>query len=502
MNTNRGTMRLLILAIVAAAALPAAGEAVSWNAGVSYHYDATGNIWKIGEDVHVYDVVGRLVRSKTNGVWRHYEYDAFGNRTKCTQAPGEPEQTDCQSGVSVVPGTNRLTGSGVAYDASGNVTYLAGHTYTCDAVDMIVRNDSAAGAVEYVYTADDERIAVYKAPAGSWQWTVRNLDHKPLREFTSQNGTTVGTSNWQWTKDYVWREGLLLATRQADGSTFHYHLDHLGTPRRVTDGADYIAGYHDYKPFGLEVPDGRNETPLARTKYTGHERDVDTVSSVDSIDYMHARYYSPNLGRFLSVDPVMNVRRSIREPQSWNRYSYVVNNPIRRIDPDGRVDGNSDDFARQLFPNDRAAQLEFDQNVAAGTAGLAAAFGSLFIPGPEDVAIGAFVASRVGGAAARFLGRVLGRGDAAVDIAKSSRFDDVTKGGSVANRSTDVNRVDFGKNLEAQGFTKSVSKDGKATVYQKDGTTYSIYDKAKSTGGPSVLVRKDGELIEKIRLAQ
>ncbi|HEX8411725.1 MAG TPA: RHS repeat-associated core domain-containing protein [Thermoanaerobaculia bacterium] len=387
-------MRLLILVIVASAALPAAGEAVPWNAGVSYHYDAAGNIWKIGEDIHVYDVVGRLVRSMTNGVWRHYEYDAFGNRTKCVQALGTPEETDCQAGVSVVPGTNRLGGGGVTYDPSGNLTNLAGHTYTYDAVDMIVRNDSAAGAVEYVYTADDERIAVYRAPAGSWQWTVRNLDHKPLREFTSQNGTTVATSNWQWTKDYVWREGLLLATRQADGSTFHYHLDHLGTPRRVTDGADYIAGYHDYKPFGLEVPDGRNETPLTRTKYTGHERDVDTVSPIDSLDYMHARYYSPNLGRFLSADPVLDIKEALHEPQLWNRYSYVTNNPLKFTDPDGRY---------RTFYKEKpmtAANLAMDENTPAvvkysmyAVGGLTAlgAGGVFFAPGSGGgLAAGAF----------------------------------------------------------------------------------------------------------------
>ena len=50
-------------------------------------------------------------------------------------------------------------------------------------------------------------------------------------------------------------------------------------------------------------------------------------------DYMHARYYSSNLGRFLSVDPVGG---TVGSSQSWNRYSYVVNNPIVLIDPDGR----------------------------------------------------------------------------------------------------------------------------------------------------------------------
>ncbi|MFV2082125.1 MAG: RHS repeat-associated core domain-containing protein [bacterium] len=49
-------------------------------------------------------------------------------------------------------------------------------------------------------------------------------------------------------------------------------------------------------------------------------------------DYMHARYYNLNLGRFLSVDPVGG---SVGSSQSWNRYSYVLNSPIRFTDPFG-----------------------------------------------------------------------------------------------------------------------------------------------------------------------
>ena len=54
----------------------------------------------------------------------------------------------------------------------------------------------------------------------------------------------------------------------------------------------------------------------------------------ETTDLMHARYYSPNLGRFMSVDPVGG---DIGSSQSWNRYSYVLNKPIGMIDPDGRT---------------------------------------------------------------------------------------------------------------------------------------------------------------------
>jgi len=53
-------------------------------------------------------------------------------------------------------------------------------------------------------------------------------------------------------------------------------------------------------------------------------------------DYMHARYFSPHLGRFMSVDPSQE-SFDPKKPQSWNRYAYVRGNPLQYVDPDGRV---------------------------------------------------------------------------------------------------------------------------------------------------------------------
>src|SRR4029079_16427979 len=70
-------------------------------------------------------------------------------------------------------------------------------------------------------------------------------------------------------------------------------------------------------------------------RFAGHWRDflggLD-VDNTDYVDYMHARYYDPNLGRFSSVDPHAGTPAA---PQSWNRYAYVPNNPLRFTDPTG-----------------------------------------------------------------------------------------------------------------------------------------------------------------------
>src|SRR5436190_301558 len=74
-------------------------------------------------------------------------------------------------------------------------------------------------------------------------------------------------------------------------------------------------------------------------RFTGHERDFNagtTSENANYNDYMHARYAVPQWGRFLSVDPTMDLKKAAHEPQMWNRYAYVTNNPLRYTDPDGR----------------------------------------------------------------------------------------------------------------------------------------------------------------------
>ncbi len=64
------------------------------------------------------------------------------------------------------------------------------------------------------------------------------------------------------------------------------------------------------------------------------EVDADLGAEFQDLDYMHARYYAPRLGRFLSVDPIGG---ELLRPQSWNRYVYARNNPLKWVDPTGET---------------------------------------------------------------------------------------------------------------------------------------------------------------------
>ncbi len=115
--------------------------------------------------------------------------------------------------------------------------------------------------------------------------------------------------------------------------------DQLGTPRMVFDKTGALANVkrHDYLPFGEELSAGvgQRTTTLGysvdgvRQKFTRKERDNET-----GLDYFEARYYASTQGRFTGADnPGFS---NGTDPQTWNLYAYTANNPLRRVDPDGR----------------------------------------------------------------------------------------------------------------------------------------------------------------------
>jgi RHS repeat-associated protein len=167
----------------------------------------------------------------------------------------------------------------------------------------------------------------------SWTWTVRDPGAKVLREFTSMEntlGVISSMTNRQWLKDYVWRDGLLLATTTST-TTLHYHLDHLGTPRLITDANHIKVAEHAYYPFGAEIALTPHESIEEAMKFTGHERDI-VAGDGHTLDDMHARFYNASLGRFLTMD---RHEYDLGHPQTVNRYTYAENIPVRKVDPDG-----------------------------------------------------------------------------------------------------------------------------------------------------------------------
>ncbi len=99
--------------------------------------------------------------------------------------------------------------------------------------------------------------------------------------------------------------------------------------RIVTDQNANVIGRHDYLPFGEEIPGGWagrsgqfGVRDSVSQRFTEQNRDFETGQ-----DFFNARYFSGAMGRFTSPDPG-NAGADLANPQSWNGYSYVWNNPL------------------------------------------------------------------------------------------------------------------------------------------------------------------------------
>ena len=114
--------------------------------------------------------------------------------------------------------------------------------------------------------------------------------------------------------------------------TAHFELsDWLGTRRVLTDYAGNVQESCDSLPYG----NGETCTPAPTEHlFTGKERDPET-GGTNGNDYFGARYYANSAGRWLTPDPGWFKAVDLSNPQSWNLNSYVLNNPLRFIDPTG-----------------------------------------------------------------------------------------------------------------------------------------------------------------------
>jgi RHS repeat-associated protein len=125
---------------------------------------------------------------------------------------------------------------------------------------------------------------------------------------------------------------LFIQGSQTVGAVFgtgleFYHLDAIGSVRMVTNAAGAVVKRNDYFAFGEDIAAMTGDP----RRFTGKELDPETA-----LHYFGARYYRNLWGRFTSVDPVMDVKEAIRDPERWNRYGYARNGPLRFTDPDGR----------------------------------------------------------------------------------------------------------------------------------------------------------------------
>lgn len=282
-----------------------------------------------------YDELNRLKSAEesnaqvnaTAPLWKQvYFYDRYGNRA-LTAGTSYPAQTDAVNNPAVSTANNRVTSPGYSYDDAGNLTALplnsqAVRVLAYDADNHQKKSDggAAVGGADYVYDGTGRRVK--KISGAETTVYVYDVAGRLIAEYGGAQPQAPGTS-------YVTQ-------------------DHLGSVRMITgqDPSD-VRGRYDYLPFGEELYVGRSGyggSNDIKQRFANNERDAET-----GFDYVQARYYSSAHGRFTSPDPLLASGR-IENPQSWNRYPYVLGNPLKYSDPTGLFEfagGTSkDDMAR------------------------------------------------------------------------------------------------------------------------------------------------------------
>lgn len=164
-----------------------------------------------------------------------------------------------------------------------------------------------------------DRILISPGVTRTFTLTAKNMFG------TSQANVTVAVnaSPLAWKKSVIYGFGQVI--REETPLGVHYmQSDHLGSPSIISDVAGTVIGRSKSLPFG-ERMSGWGDQSLRR--YTNHE------DQAGSAIYMQARTYLPAYGKFAQIDPVYDQTKS--DPETWNLYNYVTNNPVTRTDPTG-----------------------------------------------------------------------------------------------------------------------------------------------------------------------
>lgn len=239
--------------------------------------------------------------------------------------------------------TNRITTVGFAYDAAGNqIRALApsggAQRFQYDAANRLVKveaDDNQTVLASYTYGDSNERLI---AEEGGLR-TYYACDGKV--EYIESGGSTTP----QWSKTYIYFGARLLSTLTPNGSggeaIQYHHPDRLGT-RLVTNAQDATYFEQVSLPYGTAL--GNESTGATNRRFTSYER-----SATTGLDYAVNRRYDSRQGRFTQVDPIGMRAASLADPQSLNMYSYVGNDPVNRVDPDGQFWGTLFRFIGGLF---------------------------------------------------------------------------------------------------------------------------------------------------------
>ena len=331
----------------------------------SYSYDNAGNVMGITDSINSnrtrtfnYDDLNRLKKETCVATGTlTYTYNKIGNILS-------------KEGVTYTYGSkphavsSTSDGKTYVYDANGNMINDSQRAIMYNYDNMPASLNYNGATTQFVYDGQGGRVKKTSgttsiAYIGKWYEVVNS-----------------GASSYK----YIFAGGARIA-RKGASATHYYHQDHLGSSSVITDASGNKVEDIFYLPFGVAQTD--TNAALTTHKFTGQELDAET-----GLYYYGARYYNPQLGRFISADTIVGTPG---DPQDLNRYTYAGNNPLLYTDPTGHFKFST-----------------FLKAVASGVAGGAAFYFSGGNPMVAGMVAGAVSGAMTGKAKNVFFGAVTG----------------------------------------------------------------------------------------------
>ncbi|HEV2177385.1 MAG TPA: RHS repeat-associated core domain-containing protein [Terriglobia bacterium] len=272
--------------------------------------------------MNTYDYHNRLTESKATAVSpgtvsydSTFGYDFFGNM-HCTSSPG----IGCPA--LSFDSNNHVTGANITYDAAGNMTQdgtgVGTHTYTYDGENRLTQVDSGATQT-FLYNALGQRV----------EWTAGSTTYDELFDVDGNRIAQAVGGVWN-TGNFFLGSRMLGAYIPGTGTVQFFHANALGSSSVITDGTGSVVNEQLFYPWG-DVWEPTAGTP---THFAG----FDWGYTQAGLDPTLFRMYSYGKGRWMTPDPAGLAVADITNPESWNRYAYVLNRPTSLTDRSGLLD--------------------------------------------------------------------------------------------------------------------------------------------------------------------
>ncbi|AST05456.1 type IV secretion protein Rhs [Anoxybacillus flavithermus] len=291
----------------------------------TYRYDENGNRTKVesptGETtVYRYDTLDQLVEEQLpDGTKIEYAYDGFGNRKQIVKTK-DGQSTTTNADYNAANQLIRFGNESITYDANGNRLEDGKYQYEWNEADQLVsitRKGESTPFVTYKYDEDGRRI----------QKNVNGVMTNYHYQGDSLNVLYETDADGNVVRSYIYGEnGQLLAMKKGN-ETYFYHYNAHGDVIALTDAQGNIVARYQYDAWGNILSQSgalADENPY---RYAGYQYDNET-----GLYYLIARYYHPEHGVFLSLDPDPGDADDIL---TQNGYTYANNNPVMLVDPDG-----------------------------------------------------------------------------------------------------------------------------------------------------------------------